>query len=496
MISTFKSIPLSDWYISLVAISIIFIFLLTVEIGVKYFNFSFLYTRKFIHIITGLIICFISYFLYSNFPIIIFSTLYIFIDLWALRTGKFKSIHPDSRSYGTIFYAISVIILAILFWNDNKPLFIITNLIMIVPDALASIIGERYAKRYLVPVNEKKSLLGALTMFILTILIVFSSLSYFYNNSPEINIIIALFIGSIATISELLSIRGSDNLSVPLFSGLFLYAMLSGVPSSIISFIVIGILSAALVAILSYRFRFLNAGGSMLLFLMGSIIFSFGGWAYTFPILVFFILSSILSKFGKAKKNQLEASYQKSGVRDFYQTLANGGVATAIVLIAYFTRNESIYYIYIASLATATADTWGTELGIFSKSKPILITSLKPVPPGTSGAISPLGSISAIFGSFFIVLTGYIFYNITSYLIIIISLIGFSGSLMDSILGATIQGKFKCSTCNIITESKVHCNSTTMLQRGHSQVDNDLVNVFSIIFSAILTLIILSKEIF
>jgi len=495
IIATFKTVPLADWYISLLAISIISIFLLIAEIGVKYYNFPFIYTRKIIHIITGLIVCITSYFLYSNFPIIIFATLYIFIDLWALKKGKFRSIHPDSRSYGTIFYAISVIILVILFWHDNKPLFIITNLIMIVPDALAAIIGDRYAKSYFVPVEEKKSLPGALTMFILTILIVFSSLAYFYDNSLEINIIIALFIGSIATISELLSIRGSDNLSVPLFSGLFLYAMLSGVASSMFWLIVIGISSATIVAILSYRFHFLNLGGSMMAFLMGSIIFSFGGWTYTFPILVFFISSSILSKIGKTKKKLLEVSYQKSGARDFYQVLANGGLAIVIVLIAYFSGNKSIYYIYIASLAAATADTWGTELGIFSKLKPILITNLKPVPPGTSGAISFLGSVSALFGSFIIVLTGSLVYNVNPYQMIVVSFIGYSGSLIDSILGATIQGQFKCNTCGIITERKSHCQTKTLLQKGNSQVNNDLVNIFSILFSSILTLIILSREI-
>ncbi len=47
---TFNNIPISDWYISISAISIIAIFILTVEIGIKYFKFSFLYTRKFIHI--------------------------------------------------------------------------------------------------------------------------------------------------------------------------------------------------------------------------------------------------------------------------------------------------------------------------------------------------------------------------------------------------------------------------------------------------------------
>jgi uncharacterized protein (TIGR00297 family) len=495
ILSTLESVPTSDWYISILAISIISISLLTAEVGVHYFHLPLIYTRKFIHIITGLIVCIIAYFLSSNLPIIIFATLYIFIDLWALRNGKFKSIHPDSRSFGTIFYALSVITLVILFWDGNKPLFLITNLIMIIPDAMAALIGERYANSYFVPVSEKKSLIGAITMFILTNIIVISSLQYFYDNPPGINLIIGLLIGTIASISELLSIRGSDNLSVPLLSGLFLYALLVLPGLDILWSIVIGTFCAAMVAIISYKFRFLNIGGSMIAFLMGSIIFGFGGWAYTFAILGFFILSSILSRIGKKKKKQIESMYQKSGVRDFHQALANGGVATAIVLVAFFSGFDYLYYVYIAALAAATADTWGTELGIFSMTKPVLITTFKPVNPGTSGGISMVGSIASLLGSFVIVVIGSFFYEFNTFQFGVVVISGFAGSLFDSVLGATVQGQFRCQICSKITESKSHCDTKAIIYQGIKSIDNDIVNIFSIIFAALITFLIIIKDI-
>jgi len=495
ILNILDSVPTSDWYISIIAIFIISFLLLAVEAGIKYFNFPSIYTRKFIHIVTGLIICIVSYFLVTNLPIIIFATFYIFVDIWALRKGKFKSIHPDYRSFGTIFYAISVIILVILFWGENKPLFIITNLIMIIPDAMAAIMGEQYAKSYFIPVYEKKSLIGAFTMFILTIVITYVSLQFFYNKPIHINLIIALTVGAIATISELLSIRGSDNLSVPLFSGLFLYALLITPDTGFLTNIVIGVAAATVVAILSYKIHFLNGGGSALAFLMGSIIFGFGGWAYTLPILGFFLLSSILSKIGKSKKKKLESTYQKSGVRDFHQALANGGVATVIVLIAFFTKIDALYYVYIAALAAATADTWGTELGIFSKTNPVLIINFKEVMPGTSGGISIIGSFASLFGSMVIVFIGCIFYKFNFYQFIIVVLSGFTGSLIDSLIGATVQGQFKCEICGKQTESKIHCGDDTTLIHGKYHIDNDFVNIFSISFSSLLAFFILFKDI-
>ena len=52
----------------------------------------------------------------------------------------------------------------------------------------------------------------------------------------------------------------------------------------------------------------------------------------------------------------------------------------------------------ISHYAAANADTWSSELGILSKSPPFLITTFKPVPPGTNGAISILGLLAAIAG--------------------------------------------------------------------------------------------------
>ncbi len=43
-------------------------------------------------------------------------------------------------------------------------------------------------------------------------------------------------------------------------------------------------------------------------------------------------------------------------------------------------------------------DTLASELGILSNTPPILLTTLKPVPPGTNGALSLLGTAASIGG--------------------------------------------------------------------------------------------------
>jgi uncharacterized membrane protein len=94
------------------------------------------------------------------------------------------------------------------------------------------------------------------------------------------------------------------------------------------------------------------------------------------------------------------------------------------------------------------------------------------------------------------VFIGFFFYKFNFFQFIIVALSGFAGSLIDSLIGATIQGQFKCEICDQYTESKIHCGSDSTLIQGKYCIDNDFVNIFSICFSSFLAFFILFKDIF
>jgi uncharacterized protein (TIGR00297 family) len=454
--------------------------------------------RKAIHIIVGLGICLSPLFFESNLPVLVIALLFLFIDWWALRTKRFNSIHPDSNSLGTVFYPISIFILALIFWYTDQWIFITASLLMIIPDALAGLTGLRFANSFHNLLDEKKSLYGTATMFISSfILIIVASL--FRNDLSIIAMLMLAFtVSLIATASELLSIRGSDNLSVPLLSGLFLYFFIYPTTGDLQNQIFIGVLLSLFISIISFYIRFLSLSGAVGTFLLGSIIFGFGGLTYTIPILAFFIVSSLLSISGKKYKKKFESSFEKTGIRDFYQVWANGLIPAIFVIISLFRSDPIIFFSYCAAVAAATADTWGTELGVFSKKPPKLITTFRSVDPGTSGAISIFGLLAAFSGSVFITIVGYysnITYDFSNYVVfavIFVIISGFLGSVIDSLLGATIQSQFKCKVCNKITEKNIHCNLETNLVRGSIWMNNDLVNLISISFSGILVYILLN----
>ncbi len=194
-------------------------------------------------------------------------------------------------------------------------------------------------------------------------------------------------------------------------------------------------------------------------------------------------------------RNQiLDEKHSKGHRRDAWQVLANGGVAGIVVILhAIFPENPFFWAAFCASLAAANADTWATELGAVSKILPRLISNWKQVDMGTSGGVTLIGTIAATAGSLLISL-GALVFQPAWILIPLVTFAGLIGSLVDSWLGATIQAGYRCSQCNKETEKyPLHsCGGQTVLIRGLSWLNNDLVNAACTVTGAILGFIFFS----
>ena len=122
----------------------------------------------------------------------------------------------DRKSYGTLFYCLSLFILISLFWNKD-PFSLITGFfIMTFGDGLAALIGKSFDSRNWIFFKQKKSLFGTLTMFLTSLLVVFS-LGYSQQSSFNISY---FAIALLATFLEQFSVLGIDNFIVPITSAL------------------------------------------------------------------------------------------------------------------------------------------------------------------------------------------------------------------------------------------------------------------------------------
>lgn len=243
--------------------------------------------------------------------------------------------------------------------------------------------------------------------------------------------------------------------------------------------LLVAVALAASVAVASWYARFLSVSGSIATFVLASLIFGLGGVQWSVPILTFFITSSVLSRVGKKKKASYQLIFEKTDTRDTGQVAANGGVAGILLICSFlFPLKADWYLLYLASLSSVTADTWGTELGLLSGSLPRSITTLRRTETGTSGAVSISGLVGGAAGALTIAMSGCFWQNRSDLPATIATIViaGVIGSLVDSLLGATAQARLRCDVCGKMTERVIHCATPTRLVGGVRWIRNDIVN--------------------
>lgn len=271
----------------------------------------------------------------------------------------------------------------------------------------------------------------------------------------------------------------------------------------------LGIFASLCLASFAYKLKALNLSGLWAAVLLGSVILGLGGWPWAVLLLTFFVFSSLLSVLLGKKKQEVNDKYSKGSRRDALQVFANGGWAGLLVIIGFFWRQLApnspnlgiIWLAFTGSLAAANADTWGTELGVLSKRKPILISTGKPTDIGTSGAVSLVGTLSALAGAALVGLVAFLIEGYTSigqlpftagFRFALITLSGLIGAVIDSLLGATLQAIYYCPHCQKETERyPLHtCGQETQFKRGFAWMNNDWVNTICTMSGAILPVVI------
>jgi uncharacterized protein (TIGR00297 family) len=238
--------------------------------------------------------------------------------------------------------------------------------------------------------------------------------------------------------------------------------------------LILGSVLSLAVSFVSYRLSYLTFSGFVSAALIGAAVFGLGGIVAAVPLLVFFLTSTLISILPQ-KREPPESSEGYS--RDGWQVLSNGGVGGLFIVANHVVPHGEGFFIgYVASLAAANADTWGTEIGTRLSSKPLLLVTLRSVDAGTSGAVSWVGIIGSVVGSVVVGLSVWTWYPSLAALWVI-SLAGVLGTVIDTVLGGTIQARFTCVSCRRKVEVDSHCGTPAFHSRGIAWVDNNWVNV-------------------
>lgn len=259
--------------------------------------------------------------------------------------------------------------------------------------------------------------------------------------------------------------------------------------------IFMGLAAGVGIAYLAYRARSLDESGALAAGILGSVVFGLGGVGWAVVLLTFFLSASALSKVFKPEKSAVARDFAKGSRRDAGQVTANGGAGGLLalmffLLVQFSPENKWLSPLWVgfcASFAAANADTWATELGVLNPRRPVLISSFKRVPQGTSGGVSLVGTLAAMAGSvlvgFMAVLSIRAGWGPVGKLplweqFLVITGAGILGGFVDSYLGATVQAVYTCPACETETERHpIHaCGRATVLKRGLPWLNNDWVN--------------------
>ena len=181
--------------------------------------------RKIIHIGIGPLIPLAKFLDVDQTSALCFTGIVSLLTFINYQSKLFPTIEDvDRKSYGTLFYCLSLFILIYLYWNKDPTSLFAGFFIMTFGDGFAGLIGKNFQSKSWFFFKQKKSLFGTLTMFITSLIVIFS-LSYFQKYSLNINIFVIAFI---STFIEQFSIFGLDNFFVPISAAFFFNYFITG----------------------------------------------------------------------------------------------------------------------------------------------------------------------------------------------------------------------------------------------------------------------------
>ncbi|KAG0484618.1 hypothetical protein HPP92_008697 [Vanilla planifolia] len=239
------------------------------------------------------------------------------------------------------------------------------------------------------------------------------------------------------------------------------------------------------------------------------VIHMVAGYRFAVLLLVFFFTSSKFTRTGEDKKREIDAEFKEGGQRNWRQVLANSAIASILlVLLVMIRRGEDscldtekskVVTILMGGIvghyACCNGDTWSSELGMLSISQPRLITNLKTVCRGTNGGVTFDGLLAAAAAGFVIglsfILVGLITAECTAavawkqlLVLPLAAFAGFCGSLIDSLIGATLQFS---GYCTVLKKVVAKPGPTVKKISGMNILDNNAVNAVSALLTTLLT---------
>jgi uncharacterized protein (TIGR00297 family) len=362
--------------------------------------------------------------------------------------GRGVARHERGYDVGIILYPLAVGLLIVTF-NWHLAFAALAWAILAFGDGFATLTG-RAAPFAPLPWNREKSWGGFLAFLVAGSIGAIGIARLF--GAPSIPIVLVTVL--VCALVESLPTGVNDNLTVPFAAAVTLAAI--AIPPSIDSEVHPPIMWTwiavnTVLAVAGYFTRSVDLSGALAGWAIGDIVIA-GSPALYVALLAFFVIGTLATKLGYARKSAAGLAQEKGGRRGAEHAFANVGVA-ALCAIAHW-RGLGLVptFMGVAALATAAADTAGSEIGQLLGRRAFMPLTFRRVERGTEGAISVEGTLAGLLASFAVAMAGVamVVHHLRpafsgsleidrTNTVAVITLCGFLGSYIESIAGAYVR---------------------------------------------------------
>ncbi len=363
-------------------------------------------------------------------------------NLW--REGETKR----GFALGIVLYPITVLLLLLLYRNHLEVAAAVWA-ILALGDGMAAIVGQTAGRSNPLPWNPAKSWAGTIAYALFGGIGAFVLLQWTAPGSYSTGFALAIA-GTTALVAALLECQRQgldDNFGVPLVAGLLLFCLtLTEGHGSVVTTDAfaaragIGVAVNIVLAVAAYATGGVGVAGALVGVLLGATIWAFAGpWAFAL-LFAFFVLGTAATKAGYARKAAAGIAQEKGGRRGPGNALSKTSIPALAAFFAAATDHSTLFLLALAgAFATAAGDTVSSEIGKAFGRRTFLITTLRPVPRGTDGAVSLEGTLAGVAASLALAALGFAGALYPAAGIAIVTAAAFVATTLESLVGATLE---------------------------------------------------------